>query len=104
MSAIHRKKAEKKADILRKDYNITDSAGELLLESFADIYTTELECQASIEKHGFLVPDRFKQQKEHPLLKSLRDARAQKLQVLKALGLDFCETNQQGPGRPPKGF
>lgn len=104
MADEYRQKADEAAAILRKDYNIEDSAGLLLLELFAATYTTELEAQASIEKFGMMVPDRFKQPKPHPLLQSLRDARTQKLAVLKALGLDFIEENHRGPGRPPRGY
>ena len=102
--ADFRKKAQDQADVLERDYGLADSASKLLLESFVAIYATELACQASIEEYGMLVPDRFKQPKDHPLLKSLRDARAQKLMVLKALGLDFAEVNTNGPGRPPRGY
>jgi len=97
-----RQKADEAAQILRKDYQIEDTAGLTLLELFTSTYATELEALASIEKHGMLVPDRFKQPKPHPLLQSLRDARAQRLQILKALGLDFVEENHRGPGRPPQ--
>ena len=96
--------AQETADKLRQELEINDVGGLLLLESFVAIYATELECQASIEKFGMLVKDRFGQPKDHPLLKSLRDARAQKLMVMKALGLDLIETNSPGPGRPPRGF
>jgi phage terminase small subunit len=101
MASDFRQKADEAAQMLRKDYQIEDSAGLLLLELYAGTLATELEALASIEKFGMMVPDRFKQPKPHPLLQSLRDARAQRLQVLKALGLDFVEENHRGPGRPP---
>ena len=100
----YRQIAQEAADKLQRELEINDVGGLLLLESFTAIYATELECAAAIERDGLLIKDRFGQAKDHPLLRSLRDARSQKLMVMKALGLDLIETNSPGPGRPPRGY
>ncbi len=95
-----RPEARAEAERLADEYGITDAGGENLLKSFAAAYSLELDCSDQISLQGLTVKDRFDQDKPHPLLASLRDARAQKLAALKALNLDV-EPLKSGPGRPP---
>ena len=95
-----RPEARNEVKRLIDEYSIHDSGGENLLLTFAAAYTLELDCQDQIAMEGLTVKDRFDQDKPHPLLASLRDARAQKLACLKALCLDL-EPLKSGPGRPP---
>ena len=94
-----RPEAQKEVERLVDEYNITDSGGENLLMTFAGAYSLELDCQDQISREGLTIKDRFDQDKPHPLLASLRDARAQKLAALKALCLDL--EPMKTIGRPP---
>jgi hypothetical protein len=89
---------------IRVEYAVEDVAGKFLLDSLERVLATEFEASEAIERDGLLVEDRFGQKREHPAFRSLRDSRSQKLAVLKALGLDLVETNNPGPGRPPRRY
>lgn len=95
-----RPEAEEMALTLAHDYEITDSGGQCLVVAFADAYTTELNALDEISKTGMVILDRYERPKSHPLLPTLRDARAQQLAALKALHLDI-EPLRDGRGRPP---
>ena len=84
---------------LTNEYEITDDAGLLLLETAMQAFDRLRECQAAIARDGQMVLDRFGQRKAHPLLPAERDARAQMLAALKALNLDVEPIHAQ-PGRP----
>jgi phage terminase small subunit len=95
-----RKESRAEVNRLAKEYGIDDTGGQLLLQSFADADTTERNGQDKINKEGMTCMDRFGQVKAHPLLCVIRDARAQKLMILKQLNLDL-EPLRDGVGRPP---
>lgn len=80
--------ARREANRLVKEYGITDPEGLTLIKTFAAAFSLELQCQRAIEQDGLTYLDRFNQPKSHVLLPTLRDSRAQKMQALKALGLD----------------
>lgn len=84
---------------LTNEYEISDDAGLLLLETAMQAFDRLRECQAAIKRDGQMVLDRFGQRKAHPLLPAERDARAQMLTALKALNLDV-EPLHDRPGRP----
>ena len=88
---------------LQREYNVTDSAGLLLLQAAMQAHDRAAQCSAAIKRDGDQVADRFGQMKPHPLLAAERDARAQMLGALKALNFDV-EPKQAGPGRPPDSF
>ncbi|MFN2269047.1 MAG: hypothetical protein ABR533_12280 [Desulfonatronovibrio sp.] len=92
--------ARRETNRLIKEYDIFDPGGEALLRTFASAFSLELRCQEQIDTEGLTIIDRFEQVKPHPLLPTLRDARAQKLAALKALNLDL-EPLESKPGRPP---
>jgi hypothetical protein len=83
-----RKESRAEVRKIAEEYQIEDSGGLLLLQSYAECDTTERNCQDIVNEVGFVVKDRFDQVKSHPLLVTIRDARAQKLACLKALCLD----------------
>ena len=93
---------ESKVEVYRliREYGITDTGGQLLLETFSDADTTERNGQDIINKEGMTFTDRFGQIRAHPLLTVIRDARSQKMAALKALCLDL-ESLHDGVGRPP---
>jgi hypothetical protein len=80
--------AKREANRLVKEYGIRDPEGLALIKTYAAAFTLELQCQRTIEQDGLVYRDRFDQPKSHVLLPTLRDSRAQKMQALKALGLD----------------
>jgi len=93
--------ARREANRLIKEYQITDPGGEALIRTFASASSLEIRCQEQVDKEGLTVVDRFDQIKPHPLLPTLRDARAQKMAALKGLNLDL-EPLQSGLGRPTR--
>ena len=74
---------ESKIEINRliREYDISDSGGLLLLESWADADTTERNAQDIVNREGMVFEDRFGQKRCHPLLVTIRDARSQKWPV-----------------------
>jgi P27 family predicted phage terminase small subunit len=81
------------------DYEISDDAGKLLLQTALECFDRMKNCQSAIAKDGELIRDRFEQLKPHPLLPAERDARSQMLAALKQLNLDL-EPLRDRPGRP----
>jgi P27 family predicted phage terminase small subunit len=90
-------------DRITAEFDITDDAGQLLLQTAFEAFDRMRNCQAQIARDGELVRDRFDQQKPHPLLAAERDARSQMLLALKSLNLDI-EPLRDRAGRPTKGF
>ena len=84
---------------LQKEYQISDAAGLLLLQTACEAHDRLKMAQAEIVRDGQAVMDRFSQPKPHPLLTVERDARAAMLAALKQLNLDL-EPLRDGPGRP----
>lgn len=84
---------------LIEDYDITDEAGFLLLQTGLEAFDRMRGAQDVIRREGLQVKDRFGQMKSHPLLTTERDSRAQMLMALKALNLDL-EPLREAPGRP----
>jgi P27 family predicted phage terminase small subunit len=87
---------------LQAEYDISDEAGRLLLQTALESFDRMRSCQEQIRTDGQVVRDRFGQDKPHPLLSTERDARSQMLQAIKQLNLDL-EPGMPGPGRPPGG-
>lgn len=81
--------AKKWRDSLVKEYQITDKGGLAVLEIGAQAFDRLQECRAEIEADGCTVRDKFNQIKPHPLLSCERDSRAQVMQALKILNLNF---------------
>ena len=94
-----RPEAKKEAKRLIKEYQIEDSGGLVLIQTFADAYSQELSALDIVHDEGMTIFDRFNQKKAHPLLSVIRDARSQKMAALKNLNLDF-EPLKDRPGRP----
>ena len=94
-----RQEARLAAKKLISEYSIFDAGGLQALQIFADAYTLELDSIAQVETDGLTFLDRFGQVKAHPLLATIRDARAQKMAALKSLNLDI-EPLRERPGRP----
>ena len=82
------------------EFEITDAAGLEILAEGLRAYDLARKCEREIETDGLTSRDRFGQVRSHPLLSTLRDARAQYLAAIKQLGLDL-EPVRSGPGRPP---
>ena len=81
------------------EFDISDDAGRLLLQTALEAFDRMKSCQRQIATDGEVVRDRFDQPKPHPLLSTERDARAQMLAALKQLNLDL-EPLRDRPGRP----
>ena len=85
---------------IQEEYNISDQAGRLLLQTALEAHDRLKQSQEQIAADGPQVTDRFGQLKAHPLLTTERDSRAQMLAALKQLNLDL-EPLADLPGRPP---
>ena len=94
--------AKRETNRIAREFDIQDAPGEALLRTFASAFSLEISCMEQIEREGLTIIDRFDQLKGHPLLSTLRDARAQKLAALKALNLDLEPVGEQG--RSTKNF
>jgi hypothetical protein len=79
----------RRIESLVQEFEISDAGGLLVLQSFGNAEAREQAARDQIEREGQTVLDRFDQAKPHPLLATERDARAQKMQALKALNLDL---------------
>jgi P27 family predicted phage terminase small subunit len=84
---------------LQDEYQISDAAGLLLLQTACEAHDRMKAAAATIEREGQTVKDRFDQDKPHPLLTVERDARSAMLAALKQLNLDL-EPLRDSPGRP----
>lgn len=82
------------------DYEITDAAGRLLVETALQAFDRMHEARELITKHGAVTKDRFGQLRPNPATVIERDSRAAMLHALKQLNLDL-EPLRDGPGRPP---
>jgi P27 family predicted phage terminase small subunit len=81
------------------DYQITDEAGLLLLETALTAFDRMRQAQECIAKHGPVQEDRFGQLRANPATTIERDSRAAMLAAVKALNLDMEPLNDR-PGRP----
>ena len=86
-------------DRLLIEYEITDEAGFLILQTSLEAFDRMKSAQDVIAKDGQTIKDRFGQLKAHPLCNVERDARGAMLRALKALNLDIMPLHD-GPGRP----
>ncbi|HEV3330625.1 MAG TPA: P27 family phage terminase small subunit [Bryobacteraceae bacterium] len=77
-----------------EEYEVSDSAGRLLLENALTAFDEMRKAQAIIAEEGQVVEDRFKQKRQHPATLVLRDSRNLMLRSLKQLNLDIA------PGSP----
>lgn len=86
-------KLSSEADKIRqqiiKDYSMSDIGGLKILDTALEAFERMRQCQERIKKDGIMIKDRFDQAKQHPLLATERDARAQLLQAFRLLNLDF---------------
>lgn len=93
-------KLTKEAKELKKkilnDYEITDSAGLVLLQVALESFDRMKEAQRIIDKQGLTITDRFGQIRAHPLTVTERDARSQFYLGLKQLNLDLDPLNPVG--------
>lgn len=85
--------------LIREEFDITDDAGKLLLQTAMEAFDRAVNCRTRIDEDGELVKDRFDQMKPHPLLAAERDARTQMLAAMKQMNLDL-EPLRDRPGRP----
>ena len=84
---------------LSREYEISDEGGKLLLLMSLEAFDRLRGAQRAIKRDGASIQDRWGQVKQHPLLTTERDARAQMLMALKQLNLDV-EPLRDRPGRP----
>jgi P27 family predicted phage terminase small subunit len=84
---------------LVSEYDIVDAAGLLLLGTALEAFDRMRDAQATLERDGATLSDRFGQVKAHPATVTERDSRAAMLAGLRALNLDL-EPLQPRHGRP----
>jgi P27 family predicted phage terminase small subunit len=84
---------------LMLEYELTDEAGMLILQTALEAFDRMRQAQAILKKSGLVVFDRFDQPKAHPLCTIERDSRNQMLLAIKQLNLDL-EPLQDRVGRP----
>lgn len=84
---------------LTGEYDITDPAGLLLLQTSLEAFDRMREAQGLIAKHGAVTFDNKNQLRTNPATVIERDSRASVLAALKMLNLDV-EPLRDRPGRP----
>jgi P27 family predicted phage terminase small subunit len=85
---------------LYDEYQITDSAGRLILLGLVEAFDRMRKAQEIILAEGEMIKDRFEQMKAHPLITVEKDSRSAVLAGLKALNVDLEPPNSM-IGRPP---
>lgn len=86
---------------IHDEYEITDSAGRMLLQTALEAFDRMKAAAEKIHRDGETIKDRFEQLKAHPMLTVERDARSQMINALKALNLDL-EPIRDRSGSPQK--
>ena len=82
-----------------EEYEITDPAGNLMLQTALEAFDRMRGAQQAIADDGATIKDRFGQLRAHPMVTVERDARAAMLAALRALNLDL-EPLRDRIGRP----
>ena len=82
---------------ITEEFEVSDSAGLLLLENALSAFDEMRAGQAILATDGPIITDRFGAKKQHPVTLVIRDARNLLLRSLKALNLDIS------PDSPLKG-
>lgn len=90
--------ARKLKKSLSKEYDISDEAGVLLLQTAMEAYDEFQDAKAIVDREGLTVRGDRGGIKAHPLLSVIRDSRGQFLMALKHLNLDIEPL--KGIGRP----
>jgi phage terminase small subunit len=94
------KEASKLKKSLAREYDISDQAGALLLQTAFEAYDEFQAAKGVVDIEGLTVRGDRGGIKSHPLLAVIRDARSQFLMSLKMLNLDL-EPLRDARGRPP---
>jgi P27 family predicted phage terminase small subunit len=96
------REAARRWKTLQDEYGITDAGGLSILQIHCEALMTAREAEATLEKEGAHVTDRFGQPRMHPATTTLRDARALMLTALRQLNLDVIPKHEHA-GRPAGG-
>lgn len=83
-----------------EENDMTDTAGQILLESALSARDRWDEARRLIAREGCITRDRFGQKHAHPAVGIERDSKSTMERAFKALHLDL-EPLRDGPGRPP---
>ena len=82
------KTARNEMNRIKREYQITDPAGMLLLKAAFEAFDEMRAAQAQMNGQP-IYRDRFGQPQEHPAAKVIRASRTQLISALKALNLDI---------------
>jgi P27 family predicted phage terminase small subunit len=82
-----------------EEFEISDSAGMLLLENALSAFDEMRAGQAILAADGPIIIDRFGAKKQHPITLCIRDSRNLMLRSLKALNLDIAPDSPLKGGR-----
>ena len=91
--------AKKLKKELVAEYGIHDAAGVLLVRTVCECFDEMRRAQRVIATEGQLRENRFGEQKPHPAVSIVKDARAHMMLALKGLNLDLEPLRDLG--RPP---
>jgi phage terminase small subunit len=84
---------------LSSDFELEDAAAELLLATALESFDQMRAAEAILAKEGWVVEDRWGQDRAHPASLQVRDCKNAMLKALRALNLDAIPPGL--PGRPP---
>jgi len=82
------------------EYDLSDSAAQLLLESALTSFDRWQGARMILAREGTVARDRFGQRQVHPAVAIERDAKDSMQRALRELHLDLEPLNDK-PGRPP---
>jgi len=95
---LSKESKELKAAIIN-DYGLNDKAALAILQTALEARDLMKKAQRLVNKEGLTTKGDRGQIKSHPLLATIRDARAQFLAGIKQLNLDIAPVHDR-PGRP----
>lgn len=81
------------------EFELTDYHDLKRLEAAASCVDEIAECQVIVQSEGRFIKDRFKQIKEHPAARAIRDSKTLFCRIVRELNLDVAPPDSRPPAR-----
>lgn len=83
------KEAQEIATEIIDGYGIKDPGGLRILQIAMEAFDMMRKAQKILDVEGMVLTDKYNRSKAHPMVQTVKEARAQVLQAFKLLNLDF---------------